>query len=226
MSSPMMWLGKSDFIKGAVSAAFAAVFLSLYSIVSQEGFDLFAVDYVVVGKMAFNAACAAFVGYLGKNLMTDSNGKVFGKSATRKTNMKYLLLASSVWLLLILPLAVSPSPINFCVAAGPLEWPEPPPVPELPPPPPISPKDIAALKADEYGVSLELMTDIIQCESKWKPEAIGDGGNSHGLIQIHLPSHPYVTEEQAHDPEFAIDFLAKNLALGKGTMWTCFKLLR
>lgn len=80
------------------------------------------------------------------------------------------------------------------------------------------------------------MVGIINCESQWsttiqsnhryttnaprgyKP---GDREQSYGLVQIHLPAHPHITKEQATDPEFAIEFLAKNIKDGRQGMWTC-----
>lgn len=89
-------------------------------------------------------------------------------------------------------------------------------------------QELIALKAKEYEVSEKLMSDIIRCESGGKIDAVGDRhlGGSYGLVQIHEPSHPYISREQAFDPEFAVDFLAKNLSLGKGNMWTCFRSLK
>lgn len=52
----------------------------------------------------------------------------------------------------------------------------------------------------------------------------GDREQSYGLAQIHVPVHS-VTVEQATQPLFAIDFLAKNIAKGKAGMWTCYKQL-
>lgn len=86
-------------------------------------------------------------------------------------------------------------------------------------------KAYIALSAQKYGVSEVVMNKVISCESNYKPNAVGDGGKSHGLVQIHQPSHPYITRAQATDPEFAIDFLARNLADGKGRMWTCWRML-
>lgn len=54
---------------------------------------------------------------------------------------------------------------------------------------------------------------------------VGDREQSYGLAQIHLPAHPHITKEQAIDPEFAVEFLAKNLANGKAGMWTCARQL-
>lgn len=91
--------------------------------------------------------------------------------------------------------------------------------------------------AEEYGVSAYTMGAIIGCESGWDYEvqsrhkytatnapsgySIGDTEMSFGLVQIHVPVHD-VTIEQARDPEFAIDFLAKNIAKGRASMWSCF----
>ena len=82
------------------------------------------------------------------------------------------------------------------------------------------------------------MMSVINCESQYHPSiqskhvyternvpkgyAVGDREQSYGLVQIHLPAHSSVTKAQATDPEFAVDFLAKNLAVGKGSMWTCY----
>lgn len=44
-------------------------------------------------------------------------------------------------------------------------------------------------------------------ESGWNPGAVGDGGTSFGIFQIHLPAHPNVTAEQAKDPAFAARFM-------------------
>jgi hypothetical protein len=51
---------------------------------------------------------------------------------------------------------------------------------------------------------------------------VGDREQSFGLVQIHLPAHPSISKEQATDPEFAAEFLVKNLSQGKGSMWTCY----
>lgn len=93
---------------------------------------------------------------------------------------------------------------------------------------PIKPKnpsinDLITIYAKKYGVSEKVIHRVISCESSYKPTAVGDGGKSHGLVQIHLPSHPYVTKAQAQDPEFAINFLAENLSKKKGRLWTCFR---
>jgi len=78
-------------------------------------------------------------------------------------------------------------------------------------------------KAKQYNVSTTTITDVIACESSFNETALGDGGYSLGLVQIHAKYHPQVTYEQATDPEFAIDFLAEKLSKNQGYLWTCYR---
>lgn len=80
---------------------------------------------------------------------------------------------------------------------------------------------------------------VVDCESQYSPSIqskhvytetnvprgykVGDREQSFGLVQIHLPAHAHVSYAQATDPEFAVEFLARNLAVGNGWMWTCYK---
>lgn len=79
-------------------------------------------------------------------------------------------------------------------------------------------------QAAKYGKSADYMRAIIKCESHGsttiQSHHVKNGvrEKSYGLSQIHLPSHPTVTREEAIDPEFAINFLAKNLGKVK---WSC-----
>jgi len=81
-------------------------------------------------------------------------------------------------------------------------------------------------KALEYGGDSDRIWRVLMCESgasttiqSYHTTKLGRE-NSWGLAQIHLTSHPHITKEQAIDPEFAIDYLAKHLT--KGTdKWSC-----
>lgn len=53
----------------------------------------------------------------------------------------------------------------------------------------------------------------------------GEREKSFGLAQIHLPDHPSISYEQATNPEFAIDFMAKNFAEGNARWWSCYKMI-
>lgn len=85
--------------------------------------------------------------------------------------------------------------------------------------------ELITLYATKYHVSEKTMRRVIACESNFNTNAIGDHGKSFGLVQIHMPSHPTITKTQATTPEFAIEFLAKNLAKGNGRIWTCYRLI-
>lgn len=78
----------------------------------------------------------------------------------------------------------------------------------------------------KYGVSEPLMRKIIQCESSSDPFAVGDHGQSFGLVQIYLPAHPEVSKAEALDPAFATTFLAKHLASGQGSLWSCYRMVQ
>lgn len=103
--------------------------------------------------------------------------------------------------------------------------------------------DIIRRKSEEYQVSFETISKIIDCENDQRNPSVqsyvrytegqikrnphwgivGEREKSFGLVQIHLPAWPMVSKDQATDPEFAIDFLAKHLSLGNGGLWTCYK---
>lgn len=70
------------------------------------------------------------------------------------------------------------------------------------------------------------MTGTIQCESNWVTTAVGDNGNSLGLVQIHMPAHKNITREQAFDTVFSIEYMAKEFSLGHQNIWTCYRLLK
>ena len=74
-----------------------------------------------------------------------------------------------------------------------------------------------------YGVSESLMFKVIACESSHNKNAvnINKWEKSYGLVQINLPQHPEVSEEQARDIEFSIRFLAKGIKEGRARQWTC-----
>ncbi len=73
-----------------------------------------------------------------------------------------------------------------------------------------------------YGVSEATMTHIVLKESTMCTNMIGDNGNSIGCVQINLIYHPEITKKQALDPDFSINWLAKQLSLGHCSWWmTC-----
>lgn len=70
--------------------------------------------------------------------------------------------------------------------------------------------------ARKYGVPIKLAYALQGAESGGDDEARSPK-NALGRLQIHLPSHPEVTEAQAKDPDFNYDFGMRYLAEQKRT---------
>lgn len=81
--------------------------------------------------------------------------------------------------------------------------------------------------AQIWSISPDLMNSLVKCESSYNRYAVNDTPGvelSVGLSQINLIAHD-VTREQAEDPDFALNFMAKHIASGDAPrMWyTCYK---
>lgn len=89
--------------------------------------------------------------------------------------------------------------------------------------------------AAKYGVSRSALSNTIKNENgnyqfdrqslckykagnRWGMPA-GSLEKSYGLAMIHLPDHPDITYKQAIDPEFAVDYMAKEFSKGHQGMW-------
>lgn len=93
-------------------------------------------------------------------------------------------------------------------------------IPSYAPPREKTISEIIDEKALQYNVSAEQLYFTLNCESSMNPKALNPHGEfSVGLSQINLQAHTSITREQAEQPLFAIDFMAKNLAQGKWKMW-------
>lgn len=88
--------------------------------------------------------------------------------------------------------------------------------------------DMIGYYASKYGVSQRIMTSVVSCETggTFDPKQKGDHGHSLGLSQIYLPAHPDITPDQAQDPDFALEFMASNLAKGNGSLWTTYTAIK
>lgn len=78
LQSQIFSLGTNDVVKGLVTAVFAAIVIAIAGIAQSPNFDLFTADWSAIGHLALNVGFSAFVGYLGKNFLSDQNGKVLG----------------------------------------------------------------------------------------------------------------------------------------------------
>ncbi len=93
--------------------------------------------------------------------------------------------------------------------------------------------DLVEFYAHKYQTPVGPLRETIQCESGFDPtiqseytNALGKREESYGLAQINLPAHPSITKEQALDPDFALDFMAKQFSVGNQKMWTCYTNLK
>lgn len=94
---------------------------------------------------------------------------------------------------------------------------------------------IILLMAWHYHVDEKLIMDIVECETghdiasttiQSRHYRDGVREESYGLVQINLPSNPDISYEQAIDPYFSIEFLAKKLSDGKGYLWSCYEMVK
>ena len=74
----------------------------------------------------------------------------------------------------------------------------------------LTPKTIVLSMVEEAGFDPKVANATIQAESGWNPLAVGDGGESLGLWQIHQPAHP-IGRDCAFDPVCSTEYAIKLL---------------
>lgn len=89
---------------------------------------------------------------------------------------------------------------------------------------PTDVKGLIAYYANEYQVSAYQLEKTLFCESSLNPNAknITSRERSYGVAQINLMAHKNITIEQATNPQFAIEWTAKQFAKGNAKIWTCW----
>ena len=91
-------------------------------------------------------------------------------------------------------------------------------------------QDLISKYAIVYDINETKVLETIRCESRFKNVQSdivknGEREDSWGIVQIHLPSNPKVTKEEALNPEFAIAFITKEFSEGRQKKWSCYKKL-
>lgn len=71
-------------------------------------------------------------------------------------------------------------------------------------------RSLARRAAKKYEIPTGIFFALVNQEFGWNPNAENPSGAT-GLVQIHLPSHPDVTADQARDPAFALNWGARYL---------------
>lgn len=83
--------------------------------------------------------------------------------------------------------------------------------------------------AAKYKIPTTTLFNLISAESLWNPNATSTDGNDRGLVQISKIYFPWVTDAEAYNPTFALDFAANQIARGNAWLWvscSCVKTAR
>lgn len=94
-----------------------------------------------------------------------------------------------------------------------------------------------AIVSKEYGVSEDLLNQIVFKESTYDPSKVGDTNlvckrtgekmRSRGIVQINDCWHPEVGDQEAFDIDYSLRFLATNIKNGRCREWsTCPEQMR
>lgn len=92
-------------------------------------------------------------------------------------------------------------------------------------------KGLISFYALKFDVSEVVMTTVVGCETghTFDPliqstvvDKTGRREPSFGLAQIDLDFWPYITKDNAINPDFSLAFLASQLSMGNGHYWTCY----
>lgn len=67
-----------DLSRAFTNAAAVAIVMVLYTLTAKEGFDLFSVDWLQVGKDVLNAVIITLVGSIGGPMLTTKKGNFLG----------------------------------------------------------------------------------------------------------------------------------------------------
>ena len=79
-----------------------------------------------------------------------------------------------------------------------------------------------------HNISTSTLRNLVWSESRWNPNATSTTGD-RGILQINKEYWPDITDEQAFDPEFSLNFAAEKISQGKENLWTacnCYSLVK
>lgn len=90
---------------------------------------------------------------------------------------------------------------------------------------PESVKEYVGYVAQNEGVDVSTVLAIAKCESDFNKNALHSSEKEYslGIFQINLKAHKDITEEQALNPFFNINWAIEQMAQGKWSMWTCWR---
>lgn len=87
----------------------------------------------------------------------------------------------------------------------------------------VHPENLINFYADKWEVDRQKLFDVIECESSFvEDNNTGDGGRARGLAQIRRDYFPEVSDKEADDPDYALNFIAKAWHDGHTNWWSCY----
>jgi len=93
--------------------------------------------------------------------------------------------------------------------------------------PPPTLQEQASEIAIKHGIATTTLHNLIYSESRWDPNA--DNGYDRGIVQINRASWTEISDEQAFDPIWAMEWAAEKIAQGEAYKWTacnCYSLVK
>lgn len=73
--------------------------------------------------------------------------------------------------------------------------------------------------ASKWGIASSTLYNLVKSESNFDPLATSTDGHDRGLVQISNIYHPEVSDAQAFDSEFALNFAAEAISANKEEAW-------
>jgi hypothetical protein len=86
-----------------------------------------------------------------------------------------------------------------------------------------TPQEYVQSASKAAGVNPRIAEWIVSHESRHRPEATGDGGESRGLWQIHRGWHPEVSDACAYDVTCSTDWSLERIRAGYVDEWSTWK---
>ncbi len=83
---------------------------------------------------------------------------------------------------------------------------------------------LASSTAEKYHLNTEHFLKVINCESGFNPNIRGDNGLARGIAQIRSDYHPDISDAQADDPRWALNWMAQEWAADRAYEWRCWKI--
>ena len=76
--------------------------------------------------------------------------------------------------------------------------------------------------SNQYGLNESQLFKVIECESGYNPDAIGDGGYAVGILQFHKSTFKQYCKGSYYSTKDQLTCAAKMWKAGQQRHWTCY----